>query len=341
MHHMLSPARILVGCLLAVCALDPAWGHHSVGAFFDRTTMRELEGTLTAVQWRNPHTGLVIAIDTAQGNQQEWLLAAAAVNAVERRGLARESLHLGDHIRVAGWQSRRGLQEMYITNILLPDGREFMVSGVPQALRWTERGNGPATVGTAPAGVDNDGVGIFRVWSVIDLYRQRGRFSYTPAAQAARGAWNPLTDDPSLLCIPPGMANAILNPYPIEFVDEGDRIRLRIEEWQQERVIHMSAVASPDSQAPSPLGYSVGSWENGALLVETTRINWPYLDGDGTPQSENVHILERFSLSADERRLDYQVVVSDPENVIEAAVWDADWRAIPGRRIRPFECNPN
>ena len=69
------------------------------------------------------------------------------------------------------------------------------------------------------------------------------------------------------------MPNAILNPYPIEFIDEGDRIRLRIEEWDAVRVIHMSAEEPPRNVRLSRLGYSQGLWKGRTLVVETSRIN--------------------------------------------------------------------
>ena len=79
---------------------------------------------------------------------------------------------------------------------------------------------------------------------------------------------------PSLKCVSPGMPNAILNPYPIELIDQGDRIIQRIEEWGQQRVFHMSEEARSQSQAPSHLGYSVRAL-GGGIRSSSTRHELP------------------------------------------------------------------
>ncbi len=134
------------------------------------------------------------------------------------------------------------------------------------------------------------------------------------------------------------MPNANLNPYPIEFIDQGDSIRLRIEEWDATREIHKSEQATSVDRAPSLLGYSVGRWDGRTLYIETTQVDAPYLDDAGTPQSENAIIVERFTLSNDENRLDYEVTVTDPDYLAEPAIWDALWIWRPGAEILPFEC---
>jgi hypothetical protein len=134
------------------------------------------------------------------------------------------------------------------------------------------------------------------------------------------------------------MPNAILNPYPIEFIDDGETISLRIEEWDAVRAIHMNGEADALNQTPSPLGYSVGRWEGRTLVISTTQIDWPFLDDKGAPQSEDVEIVERFTLSEDETRIDHEIVVTDPQYLAEPAIWDAFWVWKPGVRIRPFEC---
>lgn len=96
--------------------------------------------------------------------------------------------------------------------------------------------------------------------------------------------------------------------------------------------------AGPQSATPSRQGYSVGRWEGRTLVVETSRVNAPFLDGSGTPQSEDVEMVERFSLSEDESRLDYEIVITDPQNLVEPAVWEGAWAWVPGADVKPFEC---
>ena len=89
---------------------------------------------------------------------------------------------------------------------------------------------------------------------------------------------------------------------------------------------------------PSPLGYSVGRWDGRTLVVDTTRVNWPWVDNSGTPQSQAVEFEERFTVSADQTRLDYQLTVTDPATFTEPAVYDRYWLALVGASIRTYGC---
>ena len=95
----------------------------------------------------------------------------------------------------------------------------------------------------------------------------------------------------------------------------------------------------PEGVSDSLLGYSVGRWEDDrTLVVETGRVDFPYLDDAGTPMSNDARMIERFSLSQDGNDLAYEISVTDSENLVEPVVWVAAWTWIPGTIIRPYEC---
>ena len=329
--------RSIPVALLLLMFSWPALGHHSVVAFYYPDRRVQIEGTVTEVFWRNPHTGFTIEVVNADGVVEEWVTEGNTTSELIRRGFNRDAVKVGDRVRAGGRVSRRGDRMIFggPSHLLLPGGEEVPIRRTASS----EDEAGPANA------ADAAGTGIFKVWSFETRYRLRNPFVLTPAAQAALDAYDPLTDDPSLKCIPPGMPNAILNPYPIELVDEGDRIVQRIEEWGQQRVFHMSDDAHGETQAPSHLGYSVGRWEGDALVVETTRLDWPYLDQDGRPMSENVSMLERYTMNEAETELQYEIVITDPEYLVEPAIWDHTWVYIPGDEMLPgieagerFEC---
>ena len=73
-------------------------------------------------------------------------------------------------------------------------------------------------------------------------------------------------------------------------------------------------------QPPSHLGYSVGRREGSTLIVETTKIDYPWVDNEArTPQSPDVRTTERFTLSEDQSRLDYELIITDPVTFTEPA----------------------
>ncbi len=326
-----------VGACLALAPIL-AIAHHSVNAFFDQARIVEVAGELTDVQWRNPHVGFTLRVATPRG-AEEWTLISSSINSLERSGFTRDLFSVGDQVRVAGWPERRDENGLFITNFLMANGQEALMTATrPQPRRWTSEPEISTPGSDAPdSPIERS---LFRVWVRGAAYQARRPLRFTAAAIAARTEWDPLTDDPALRCIPPGMSNAILNPYPIEFIDEGDVIRLRLEEWQATRIVHMRNARPAESVPPSPLGYSVGHWAGETLVIETTRVNWPYLDGDGTPQSPDVRMVERFTVGEDGRRLDFELTVDEPLSLVEPAVWDAYWVWDPSVEIKPYECVP-
>ena len=123
-------------------------------------------------------------------------------------------------------------------------------------------------------------------------------------------------------------------PAALEFTDGGETIRVRIAHYDSVRIIHIGDAEDPETQPPSYTGYTVGHWEGNELVVTTTRINFPYMDIRGTPQSDAVETLERFTVSEDQARLNYRLTVTDPVTLREPAVEERLWLAL-GEDVPP------
>ena len=126
-------------------------------------------------------------------------------------------------------------------------------------------------------------------------------------------------------CVPQGMPSIMQNPLPVEFIDNGDKINLRLTSFGVLRTIHMDGESSRDSIPVSNLGYSVGRRRGDTLEVRTTRVGWPYYDDIGTPQTESVEIMERFSLADGKSRLMYSQTVTDPQSYLEPLTTSWNW----------------
>ena len=307
-----------------------ARAHHSVFPY-DMKTFTELEGVLTEVQWRNPHIRLKLAAQSGSGEITEWELEGDSTNAARRRGLTQDSFSVGDRVRVAGNASNRGLASMLVTHILLPNGEEHLVHDRARPFRWSE----PAS--NLSASGDRN---IFRVWSFGSSHRPTKPFVFTPSAEAARAAWNAETDMLALQCVAPGMPNAILNPYPIEFIDEGDWIRFRIEQWNATLMVDMVSDRVPEGTVPSLHGYSLGAWDGDTLVITTSHIDFPYVDDEGTPMSTDVVVTERFTVSEDGSELRHELTVTDPLSFVEPATMSGTWSWVPGIEVSHFDCEP-
>jgi hypothetical protein len=129
--------------------------------------------------------------------------------------------------------------------------------------------------------------------------------------------------------------------YPIEFVNDDDRIIMRLEEWDAERTIYLRPGAGPPIQEPSPNGVSFGRWENTTLAIFTTYIDYPYADNFGTPQSRAVTVLERYTPSSDYGRLDWMVTITDATTFAEPWIKRGYFNWEPGESVQPYNCRPS
>lgn len=315
-------------------------GHHS-NSEYDRSVVTEFEGEVLSVSWRNPHILLAVATTDENGLEVVWNLEGAAVSAQRRHGVMGGLIEVGDQVRVAGAASTRRPRYMLVDHLLLPSSVELLVGSIREP-RWLDTAVGSSVWTVDPAKVAAaQGQGIFRVWS-RDVgpwyFRAADQYRVTESAVAAAAEWDEFEDNPLLDCLAPGMPALMGNPYPMEFVETDGAIELRFEEFDAVRLIHLSGVVNEADVSASPLGYSVGRWEGDTLLVSTSRINWPYFNRVGISQSAAVEVHERFRVVEDGNRLDYEMMVTDPQTLEEPYVWQGRWIWQPGEEVNLYDC---
>ena len=324
-------------------AASTAVAHHSQAAFYDVESRTEIEGEVTSTRWRNPHVAFAVTVMGADGQEEDWSVESNSLNALERIGISPDTVAVGDQIRIWGPRSRFELHSMRAYNILLANGEEVIM--MPQATterHWTDHQllavtslleNVDVTESVAQAD------GIFRVWAYGRIRLLNPELPLTATAAAAKAAFDPVTDDPVMRCIPTGMPAVMDVTFPIEFITQGDDIVLRLEQWDTVRTIHMNGdPGAADGQPATREGYSVGHWNGGTLVVETSNIDAILFDDRGTPLSSAVHVVERFTLSDDENSLHWQATTTDPETFTEPVVQEQTFTWEPGEQIRPYEC---
>jgi hypothetical protein len=321
------PTVLIAGALVLSRA---ALAHHSSAAVYDRDVIVEAEGNITEVSWTNPHVRFKV-----QGGGKTWDIESNSVSVVSRFGLSAELVKVGEHVKLAGNGGRQRDDVMWVTNMLLPDGREILF-GAAISPRWSDRTVGQDIRGAVSA--DSQKLGLFRVWTNVTSPPAFWAQDYplTSAATDARAKFRPVVDDPTLNCTPKGMTYIMEQPYPIEFVKEGDDVALKLEEYDTVR--HIAMTGKPAKGNAPRLGVSTGHWEGSTLVVDTASIDYPHFDGRGIPLGKGAHVEERFSLNADGSRLLYTMKVTDPLTFTAPVTLKKEWEWRPGELVRPYNC---
>ena len=316
-----------------------ASAHHSRAEFSDDVT--ELTGELVRVFWRNPHAGLDILVRDEAGNEEQWRIETfGSPNTMSRWGVGREFFSVGEQVTVAGSVSTRRDRYMLGTNVLFENGMEAIL-GATMSPVWSDNYIGGRDSSdrdlSNTAAVAAENRGLFRNWSIpgwtIGVHRH---YPYTEEAEAAMAIWDPVTA-PVNRCETPGMPFPMSTPLSIELIDNGETITMNVEYFGIRRTVHMDDAVDSTTIAPSPLGYSVGRWEGGTLVVETTRIDYPYFNTAGAPQSRDVRVVERFELSDDQAEMTFHMTVYDDVTFTEPATYRRPYVAL-GEPFIPLDC---
>jgi len=204
---------------------------------------------------------------------------------------------------------------------------------------------------TAPAPKTADGKpDISGLWQpgggyIEDLARdlKQGEVPFQPWAQALyQHRRDTLSkEDPTGWCVPGGVPRSDAVPYPFKILPSGNLMIILYEAVHSYRQIFMDGRALPKDPNPNWLGYSVGRYENGALVVESAGfVENSWLDNDGHPGTELLHVTERF-LRKDFGHMDVQVTIDDPKAYTKPWTATIPLRLLPDTDLLEYICTEN
>ncbi|HEY1241192.1 MAG TPA: DUF6152 family protein [Bryobacteraceae bacterium] len=135
---MQKTVGVVFAAVLLLCTAAPMWAHHAFAAEFDANKPVKLHGTVSKMEWINPHAWLHIDVKDADGKVTTWMIEAAAPNSLLRRGFTKYSLATGTELNVEGYQAKDGSNRANGSVITFTDGRKLFV------------GNAAGDAGAAP-----------------------------------------------------------------------------------------------------------------------------------------------------------------------------------------------
>lgn len=116
---------VLVILAGALGASLPAAAHHSFAAIFDSAKHVEVTGTVTRVEWMNPHTWIYVDAKKDGGGTEQWAFELGSPNRLMRFGWNQDSLQAGATITITGSRARDGTLKAAADKVTLPDGKQL------------------------------------------------------------------------------------------------------------------------------------------------------------------------------------------------------------------------
>ena len=367
MRYVFNLSAIIVALCLATAS---ASAHHVIAAKFDPAKSTTLRGTVTAVDWLNPHVH--IFMDVQAGNTvTSWGIELESQLDLQRSGWKRDTLKPGDAIAVQGITARDGSKQAWGNSVTVTNGgrRVFTVTPVTRptaAARPTPRGpDGKPRLGTLPgergywvnpspsllmqtgANVQADADGLLRNIADVDKVAPFQRWARDLFELRQR---NFLKDDPMFLfCKPQGGPRQFQTRHGIQFIEDPDVKRILVlmgggnRNW---RYIYTDGrpqlgPADGDPEKPVYFGRAVSHWEGDTLVVDTKRFNEEFwFSNGGVPHTLQLHLIERIS-RPDFNTLRYDVTIDDPAAYTKT--WTAGWTLqwVPGAEPTEYLCQDN
>ena len=135
MRETVKFARIATACAIAVLFIvnGVARAHHAFAAEFDVNRPIKLRGTVTKMDWINPHSWIHIDVKDADGKVTGWMIEGGSPNSLLRLGFTKDALPAGSEIVVDGFQAKDGTSSMWTRSVKTADGRR-MFAGNADAL---------------------------------------------------------------------------------------------------------------------------------------------------------------------------------------------------------------
>ena len=323
----------------AVVFAAPAWAHHGFGRF-DPTKEITLQGTLTGIDFVNPHAYMYFDAMLPDGKVQPMRCEMRAATVLRRSGWSEEMFVPGKHVEISGNPHRDDPASCYIETLKLddatferyqqlstatqgrPDRPARFASGEPNIYGdWAQEqyliarppeGRGGLVPKCMVAGVQS---GQIKFEDVPNAGWGARPVALTPAGQAASDELRakPPEDSPRARCEITSVLFDWVFDGPINRITKtADGITLEYGRGLK-RTVYTNMASHPANVAPSRAGHSIGRWDGDTLVVDTVGFA-PGIIAGNVPHSAQLHVVERFTLDPATMALKRDYTAEDPVN---------------------------
>ena len=341
-----SPRRVPRGFAAAsvVVALGistAAPAHHGFGRF-DRSKEVQFTGVITGIDFVNPHSYLRFDAVNADGETIAMRCEMRAATLLRRSGWSEEMFVIGAEATVFGFGHRDDPASCYLEDITIGDAPGFNRNDQFEITSTPDVSNRPLRLASGEPNISGDwaqeqyviavppggrGGGLVPKSMIAGI--ESGELTMAdvppsgwgprPVTLTARGQaeadafemWSP-EDNPRLRCQPTSIIfDWVFDGAVNRITQVEDRIVINYGLYSFERVIHMNIDEHPADIEPSYAGHSIGHWEGDVLVVDTVGFE-PGVIAPPVRNSDQLHIVERFSLDPETMALHREYVAEDP-----------------------------
>ena len=124
---MTNKLAIWIASVTLFVTAAQAWAHHSFAAEFDANRPVKLRGTVTEMEWINPHSWIHVDVKGPDGKVVSWMVEGGSPNALLRRGFTKSALPPGTQILIEGYQAKDGSNRANGRDLTFADGRTLFL----------------------------------------------------------------------------------------------------------------------------------------------------------------------------------------------------------------------
>lgn len=288
--------------LVFICSAlmtNTAKSHHGFAVHYDVSDQIRIDGRVHAIQLRNPHSVVEVSVTDADGDDDIWTCETQAGSILKRKGVTADRFVVGQPIVIEGSQARRNPHGCEVGSIHFADGETVTLRSV--------EGHARINVNNISAGSGKENKSIFGSWL-------RDSFSGPPmtpgflekvtaAGRVANTGYVGSSDDPTNNCSPVNPVRAWIAPgTPTEIREVDGQVEIQHEFMDTTRIIHMAGGKLSTNVEPSDMGYSVGRFVGGSLVIDTEHFEagvlLTHVGESGVLHTEDLRMTETISIVA-------------------------------------------
>ena len=129
---MRAKFAVFVAGFVLLAWAAPLVAHHSFAAAFDRSKPVSLKGTVTKVEWMNPHIWVYLDVKDEKGNLSRWQCEGGPPNTLTRNGWTRDALKVGDEVSIEGSRAKDGTNTCNSGSVTLPSGKRVFAGSADE-----------------------------------------------------------------------------------------------------------------------------------------------------------------------------------------------------------------